>query len=82
MRSNLYIDEYSLIDVTYLVHAFPFSPGDEHEDAPQQWSIGLLFHVGTKAQHSALVYPTREHRDKAFEALCAMAAAAHSVQED
>ena len=75
MHSTFYADEYGLVDVTYLVHAFPFNPCAEHEEDAHVWCIGLLFHIGTKAQRSTLTYPTRAHRDQALEALCAHATA-------
>ena len=73
---TLYVDEYGLVDVTYLVHAFPFNACPEHDEEPQAWHIGLIFHIGTKAPHSTLTYPTRAHRDQALEALCALAVSA------
>ena len=82
MHSPLYVDEYGLVNVTYLVHASPFNPCGEHDCEPQSWFIGLLFHVGTKSRHATLVYPTRAHRDQAFEALCATAQAVQSAVGD
>ena len=81
---TLYVDEYGLVDVTYLVHAFPFQPPlcADHEEEPPVWLIGLIFHIGTKAQRSTLSYPTRAHRDQAFEALCAAAQAVASAAGD
>ena len=43
MRSTLYIDEYGLVNVTYLIHASPFNPCGEDDCEPQSWFIGLLF---------------------------------------
>ena len=82
MPSPIYTDEYGLVDVTYLVHAFPFQPCAEHEEEPQVWLIGLIFHIGRKAHRATLTYPTRAHRDQAFEALCTHATAVASPAGD
>ena len=82
MRSPLYVDEYGLVDTSYLVHASPFNPCGEDDCEPQSWFIGLLFHVGTKAHHATLVYPTRAHRNQAFETLCAHATAVQRAAGD
>ena len=66
----IYIDDYTMVDCYYLVHATPVDPCPEHP-AVDGWRIGLvLTGHGTQALHvSAASYPTRALRDAAFEAL-------------
>jgi hypothetical protein len=82
MRPTLYGDEYGLVDIAYLVYAFPLNPWPEPLTEPQEWSIALLLHVGTKARRAMLTYPTRAHRDQAFEAICTLATAVASQETD
>ena len=68
----LYIDEYAILDVSYIIHAFPLNPCVEHPADPEEWLIAVLLHVGKKAHRATLSYPTRQLRDEAFEAIGAM----------
>ena len=65
-----YIDEYVILDLTYVVHAFPLNPSAEHVTDPEEWLICVLLHVGKKAYRETLGYPTRVLRDDAFAAIC------------
>jgi hypothetical protein len=72
MFSTMYVDDYTVLDVSYLIHAFPLNPCAEHPTDPEEWLIAALLHVGKKAHRATLSYPTRQLRDKAFEAIGAM----------
>ena len=72
MFPTMYVDEYAILDVSYLVHAFPLNPCAEHPGDPEAWLIAGLLHVGKKAHQVTLSYPTRQLRDAAFETIGAM----------
>lgn len=83
MSPTMYVDDYALLDVSYLVHAFPLNPCAEHPTDPEEWLIACLLHVGKKAHRCTLSYPTRALRDEAFEAIGAMLSPSTSdVEED
>lgn len=65
-----YIDEYAIVDLSYLVHAVPVNPCEEH--AHEDYLLGLLLHVGHQGYQVAHAYPTRALRDAAFEKICAL----------
>jgi hypothetical protein len=72
----LYIDEYALVDLDYVVHAIPVNPGDAPEtdanDALHQYGIGIILHVGPQCCPVLHWYPTQGLRDAAFEQLCGL----------
>jgi hypothetical protein len=59
------VDDYSIVDTTYIVHAIPVNSckRDTHPD----WLIGMILHVGHHAFQVAQCYPTQGVRDAAFE---------------
>lgn len=71
---TIHVDDYSIVNVHYIVHAVPVDPCDEHGGKPEDndWLIGLILHVGHQAFQVAQGYPTRERRDAAFEAIAAL----------
>ncbi len=77
----MFVDDYSIVDTSYIIHAFPINPCSEHPD-DQDYHIGLLLGVGTKGVRSSMTYPTRQRRDAAFEQLCAMVRAEQMEAEE
>jgi hypothetical protein len=67
----LFIDEYSIIHTEYIVQALPVNLVGETETDEDVYVIALILHVGKKAFRSTLEYPSRRHRDAAFEGLSA-----------
>jgi hypothetical protein len=65
MSRMFHLDDYAILDVSYIVHAVPINPSAEHDD--EEYLIGLVLHVGTQALQVAQMYPTRALRDQAFE---------------
>jgi hypothetical protein len=88
MRNSIYVDDYGIVDTTYLVHAIPFEAFSEDPGKVQRWSlwpwrrawkpdiqqwhIGLLFSIGSKECSSVLTYPSQDRRDHAFAKLCTL----------
>lgn len=71
-----HIDDYSIVDLDYLVHAVPVNPGDPPQADPadlfHQYGIGLVLHVGTQCVPVLHWYPNQGLRDAAFERLCTL----------
>lgn len=69
MSPWIFVDDYNIVDLSYLVQAFPLNPCAAHPTDPEEWLIAVLLHVG-KAKHcTTMSYPTRALRDDAFEAI-------------
>jgi hypothetical protein len=67
----LYIDDYTIVDTSYLVHACMVNP--DHDAPPRTpYLLCILLHVGDLVHPCAIEYPTRASRDTAFEALLAL----------
>ena len=70
MSPWLYVDAYNILDLSYVVYAFPLNPCEADPDTPEEWLIAVLLHVGKKGHQGTMSYPTRQVRDEAFETLC------------
>lgn len=68
--NTVYVDEYSVVDVHYIVDATPVDPCEEHDG--DEWRIFIILHVGHNAFPVAHTYPTRQRRDEAFEKITAL----------
>jgi hypothetical protein len=74
-----HLDDYAILDCSYIVHAVPINPGAEHGD--EDYLIGFVLHVGHQALQVAQAYPTRALRDQAFEQM-QMQVRAGALDED
>ena len=67
---SFFIDEYAIVDVDYIVTAFPVNletTGEFAEENP--FIIALILNIGEEGFRTAMEYPSRLRRDVAFEAL-------------
>jgi hypothetical protein len=76
----LHLDDYAILDTSYIVHAVPINPCAEHDDG--DYLIGLVLHVGHQAFQVAQAYPTRALRDQAFEQIQAVMRATVREEDD
>ena len=60
-----YTDDYTCLDVFYLVHLTKVDPCEEHPD-DHEWVLAGVLHVANQAVPVQISYPTRGHRDAAF----------------
>jgi len=79
LSETLYVDDYGMVDVAYVVHACLIDP--EPDDDKPLWRIGLTLHVGQQCQPCCLEYPKQGFRDAAYEALVALVRAGQMSQE-
>lgn len=77
----MYLDEYNIIDTTYIIHACLVNPCQDHPD-DHPWGIGVLLALGKKGTRAFLEYPTREYRDTAFEQIGEMVRAEQGLPEE
>jgi hypothetical protein len=75
-----HMDDYSILDCFYIVHAVPINPCAEH--GPDAYLIGLILHVGSQAFQMVQMYPTRALRDQAFESIQARVQAVAMEEEE
>lgn len=69
---SMYIDDYGIVDVSYIVHACMVDPCEEHDHEKREYLIGLVLHVGHVGHVCSIAYPQRHLRDAAFEQLIAL----------
>lgn len=77
----MHVDDYNIIDTSYILHACLVDPCPEHPD-DHPWLIGLLLGLGKKGERCTLAYPTRESRDAAFEQIGEMVRAEQGLAEE
>lgn len=77
----MYVDDYSIIDTGYIIHACLVNPCAEHA-ADHPWGIGLLLGLGKNGTRAFLEYPTREYRDAAFEQIGEMVRADQGLDDE
>jgi hypothetical protein len=66
---TMYVDQYFLCDITYLVAAVPVDGSHETDGL---YAIQILLRVADRAVPLCPLYPTAHARNVAFEALGAM----------
>ena len=70
MSRTMFIDDYACIDVAYLVYLTKVDPCEDPED--HEYLLAGVLHVAHHAMPVHVLYPTRGHRDAAFEAIVAL----------